>query len=148
MRVCVRACVRVCVCVCVCVCVYLASSRRDRAASRPHQQALTISSLTSWQPGADATAGLWSCDFVNPYRRRMAATHSLLAVFFVRRGMEQSMEQSIVQECRNCFGHWGADGCLRSQFVFENPCRPCGLVRHHAFISYHQYLTMYSMSME
>lgn len=29
---------------------YLASSSRDRAASRPHQQALTISSHTRWAP--------------------------------------------------------------------------------------------------
>lgn len=32
--------------------VYLASSSRDRAASRPHQQALTISSHTRWAPVA------------------------------------------------------------------------------------------------
>lgn len=30
--------------------IYLASSSRDRAASRPHQQALTISSHTRWAP--------------------------------------------------------------------------------------------------
>lgn len=32
--------------------MYLASRSRDRAASRPHQQALTISSHTCWDPGS------------------------------------------------------------------------------------------------